>query len=131
MSSKETADFMTINRTALYSALIVGGVGTLFLWQMARLDLATGWWCGVGIGVVNFTFLISSIRKAQEPQAAGQNIRVPRRPFFLRYVGLAFIFFLVLQLGQEQFGSALLAFATYYIVMLIDYVIRLRKKKAS
>ena len=55
---------MNINRTALYSALVVGGVGTLFIWQMGRLPLALGWWCGVAIGVVNFTFLISSIRKA-------------------------------------------------------------------
>ena len=120
---------MSINRNALYSALIVGGVGTFFLWQIGQLHLISGWWCGVGIGVINFLLLLSSIRKTREPQAKDQKTQVPKQPFFLRYVALAFVFFLVLQLGREQFGAALLAFASYYIIMLIDYVIRLRKQK--
>jgi hypothetical protein len=122
---------MKLNQTALYSALIVGGAGTFFIWQISRFSLTLGWWCGVGIGVVNFSFFISSIKKAQQPQESAQKAHVPRRPFFFRYVVLAFVFFLVLQLGRDQFGAALLAFASYYVVMLMDYIIRLKKQKAS
>ena len=121
---------MNFNRTTLYSTLIVGGVGTFFIWQMGRLPLVLGWWCGVAVGIVNFSFLLSSMRKAQEPQETAQKIKVPRQPFFLRYLALALVFFLILQLGQEQFGAALLGFASYYIAMLVDYLIRLRKQKS-
>ncbi len=123
---------MNVNRTTLYSTLIVGVVGTFFIWQMGRFPLVLGWWCGIAVGVVNFSFLLSSMRKAQEPSAAAeQKVRIPKQHFFLRYLALAFVFFLVLQLGQEQFGAALLGFASYYMAMLIDYVIRLRKRKAA
>ena len=121
---------MNFNRTTLYSTLIVGGVGTFFIWQMGRLPLVLGWWCGVAVGIVNFSFLLSSMRKAQEPQGTAQKIKVPSQPFFLRYLALALVFFLILQLGQEQFGAALLGFASYYIAMLVDYLIRLRKQKS-
>jgi hypothetical protein len=50
-------------------------------------------------------------------------------PFFLRYLALALVFFLILQLGREQFGAALLGFGSYYVAMLADYLIRLRKGK--
>ncbi|HLD56176.1 MAG TPA: hypothetical protein VJA00_01005 [Candidatus Omnitrophota bacterium] len=122
---------MNFNRTTLYSTLIVGGVGTFFIWQMGRLPLVLGWWCGVAVGIVNFSFLLSSMRKAHEPQETAQKIKVPRQPFFLRYLALALVFFLILQLGQEQFGAALLGFASYYIAMLVDYLIRLRKQKSA
>lgn len=120
---------MKINPTVFYSVFIVGLIGTFFAWQMGRFNLALGWWCGVGVGIINFSLLISSIRKVRDPQE--KKVLVPRQPFFVRYLVLALVFFLVLQLGRDQFGVALLAFASYYVVMLIDYVIRLKKSKAS
>ena len=114
-----------MNRTTIYSVLIVGGVGTFFIWQMGRFPLVLGWWCGIAVGIVNFSFLLSNMRKAQ----GNASNRI--QPFFLRYLALALIFFLILQLGQEQFGSALLGFASYYVAMLIDYVVRLRKQKSA
>ena len=120
------------NRPTFYTVLGIGLIGTFFIWQMGRLPLVLGWWCGIGIGILNFSFLLSSLRKSQaEKSQAEQKTKIPRQPFFFRYVILAVAFFVVLQLGSDQFGSALAGFGAYYISVLIQYVIQFKKQKGK
>lgn len=115
----------------IYFALAIGIVGTLTLWIIGRLPLALGWWAGVVIGVVNFSSLLLGVERSKKQAALGSETvtRSLRQSFFVRYLVLAFLFFLVLQMGREQFGSSLLGFLSLYVMMLLIYVYRFLKQR--
>ena len=119
-----------MNRARLYTALAVGLVGTVALGILNRLPLSAGWWAGVAIGVFNFSSLLSSVERTRKAAAQGApSITAKlRNSFFVRYGALALAFFLVLQLGRRQFGSALMGFLSFYVITFLDYVLRVRKK---
>lgn len=123
---------MNLKRSfVLYLALAVGIAGTLAIWMVKRTPLAIGWWLGVGIGVLNFSSLLSSVQRSQKEVEGGAKkvtTKLSQR-FFIRYLALAGAFFLVIQLGREQFGSALLGFLSFYVVTFLDYIFRVRKQK--
>ena len=112
----------------IYSALIVALVGTVAIWFIKQPHLILGWWLGVAIGLVNFSSLLSSLK----PQAApkGSTIKF-QKSFMVRYLLLAAAFFLIIQLGRDQLGSAVLGFLSLYVAFFIDYFIRSRKRKPS
>lgn len=108
-------------RCLLY-ALAVGVSGTLTLWLVERPPLAAGWWCGTLIGFVHFYSLRLGMRHTTSKRIGGL--------FFLRYLALAGAFFLVLRLGREQLGSSAGGFLSFYVVLLIDYLIRIKRDRS-
>ena len=122
-----------MNQSIIYSALAIGIVGTFVIWMIKRTPLAIGWWAGVAIGVINFSSLLSNVeRTRKEAQQGSQKVTSALRTrFFIRYLALALAFFLIIQLGRKQLGSALLGFVSFYLVTFLDYVFRLRKQKNS
>ncbi|MBI3999225.1 MAG: ATP synthase subunit I [Candidatus Omnitrophica bacterium] len=121
-----------MNRARIYFALAVGITGTLALWAIGRRALALGWWAGVAIGLVNFSTLLVGVERSRRQAASGSKTitRSLRQGFFIRYLALALLFFLVLQMGREQFGSSLLGFLSLYVVMLLNYLYQFLKQKA-
>ncbi len=122
-----------MRRSVIYSALAIGVFGTLLLWMIKQIPLAIGWWGGVAIGAINFSSLLSNVahtRKEAE-QGSGKVVSALRKRFFVRYLALALGFFLIIQLGKQQLGSALAGFVSFYIVMFLDYFFRIRKQKQS
>ena len=116
-----------MERRILYSALMIAVTGTLALFIFKRINLAVGWWLGILIGLVNFSSLLSSLKKAQtasQEKLTGKFQQV----FFLRYLLLAGAFFLIIQLGREQLGSAVLGFLSLYVALFIDYFFRFKKQ---
>ena len=122
-----------MSRARIYSALAVGIAGTFALWAIGRLPLALGWWAGVGIGVVNFSALLLGVERSRKQAVSAPETvtRSFRQSFFVRYLALALLFFLVLQMGREQFGSSLLGFLSLYVLMLLTYVYRFLKQRAK
>lgn len=114
----------------VYSALVIAVTGSAALLILKRPGLITGWVLGVALGLVNFSSLLSNLSKAQaavNPETTGKF----RKNFFIRYLLLAGAFFLIIQLGRDQLGSAVLGFLSLYAVLFIDYFIRVRKKKTG
>ena len=122
-----------MKRSVVYSALAIGVFGTLLLWMMKRIPLAMGWWGGVVIGVINFSLLLSNVERTRKEaeQGSGKVTSALRKRFFVRYLVLALAFFLIIQLGRQQLGSALLSFVSFYVVTFLDYFFRIRKQKQS
>ena len=116
-----------MERRILYSALIIAATGSLALFILHRFHLAVGWWLGILIGLVNFSSLLSSLKKVQTP-AKEKSTGKFQQVFFLRYLLLAGAFFLIIQLGKEQLGSAVLGFLSLYVALFIDYFFRFKKQ---
>lgn len=109
-------------RCLLY-ALAVGVSGTLTFWLAEKLPLAVGWWCGTLIGFIHFYSLRLGMKHTTSKRIGGL--------FFLRYLALAGAFFLILRLGREQLGSSAGGFLSFYVVLLIDYLIQFWKQKRN
>jgi len=120
-----------MKRSVLYSALAVGIFGTLVLCFTHRPLLSMGWWSGMVVGVINFSSLLSNVeRTRKEAQQGSKKVTTAlRRRFFVRYLTLAFAFFLILQLGRQQLGSALAGFVSFHVVVFLGYLFQLRKQK--
>ncbi len=117
-----------MSRRLLYSALIVALAGTVAIWFLKQHSLILGWWLGTGIGLVNFSSLLSSLSQQTTTKAPAGKFQ---KTFMARYILLAAAFFLVIQLGRDQLGIAVLGFVSLYIAFFIDYFIRTRKRKIS
>ncbi len=122
-----------MKRSVIYSAFALGVFGTLALWVMKQIPLAIGWWGGVVIGVINFSSLLSNVERTRKEaeQGSGKVTSALRKRFFVRYLVLASAFFLMIQLGRQQLGSALLGFVSFYVITFLDYIFRIRKQKQS
>ena len=119
-----------MNRRIIYSALIIAVIGTVALWFMKRPLLIMGWWLGAVIGLVNFSTLLASLNKVKTSPEKSSTGKF-QKSFFLRYVLLAAAFFLVIQLGKDQLGSAVLGFLSLYIALFLDYFLSYKKRKAA
>lgn len=115
------------NRRILYSALLIAATGSLSLWLMKMPMLIIGWVLGIIIGIVNFSSLLSSLNKTQT--AAAKPVSGFQKAFFIRYLLLAGAFFLIIQMGRNQLGSAVVGFLSLYIALFLDYLFRLKKSK--
>ncbi len=115
-----------INRKLLYSSIAVGVSGTVVLFFMNRMGLSAGWWSGIAIGLVNFSTLLTSVERSKEDPEGPKKLQ---KLFFLRYIVLAVAFFLVIQLGKDQLGSAVLGFLSLYLTFFAHYLLRLKKSK--
>ena len=117
----------------LLVALVILISGAFGLQWMGRLHLMMGWASGVAIALANFATLLSNVQCSAGPAetAKGEISRSLRKRFFIRYLALAAAFFLVLQLGREQLGSAVLGFFTFYVTILVQYILQLARKKPS
>ena len=121
-----------MSRRVAYVTVGLGLVGTGVLLGMDRVGLAVGWWLGVGASAINFLFLLSSVQKFQRGAAQKKGIAKNKLTlsFFLRYGLLAIVFLVAFRLDYEQLVSCFLAFISFYIILFIDYLFRLRKQKA-
>ena len=119
-----------MKRFVIYSTLVIGIVGTAALWMMKRPAFAIGWWIGIVVGMINFSSLLSNVERSREEAQRGSQTVISklRQRFFVRYLALALAFFLILQLGKEQLGSALSGFLIFYVLVVVDYFFRLRKQ---
>lgn len=118
-----------MNRRTLLSALLIAVVGCASLWVMKRPSLMIGWLLGIAIGIVNFSFLLSSVRKQQASSAGGKSPTGKfQKSFFARYVLLAGAFFLIIQLGRDQLGSSVMGFLSLYVALFVDYLFRAKQK---
>lgn len=111
-------------RNILYTALTFAVLGTLALGFAGRLTLAVGWWIGIWAALLNYSWLLSRVRTNMV-----RDRRKLTGTFFIRYLALALIFFLALRLGRAQLGSCMVGFGSFYIVLSIDYLIRVRNRK--
>ena len=119
-----------MRRLSLF-ALTVGVSGTLTFWFVGRFPLAIGWWWGSLIGFINYYFLRFGIQKVQSTPGKGMVSSRISRLFFLRYLLLAGAFFLVLRFGKDQLGSSVGGFLSFYVVLLLDYLIQFWKQKRT
>ena len=116
-----------MNRRILYSAILIAAAGSLSLWLMKTPVLIIGWVLGVIIGIVNFSSLLASLNKTKT--ATAKPVSGFQKAFFIRYLLLAGVFFLIIQLGRNQLGSAVVGFLSLYIAFFLDYLFRLKKKQ--
>lgn len=116
-----------MERRILYSAFIIAVTGTIVLFVLKLPNLAVGWWLGILIGLVNFSSLLSSLKKAQTPSTEKSPGKF-QQVFFLRYLLLAGAFFIIIQLGREQLGSSVLGFLSIYVALFIDYFFRFKRQ---
>ncbi len=117
-----------MNRRFLFSALIIAVTGSFALWFMKRPNLIIGWWLGIATGLVNFSSLLASLNKTRTESAVKSSTGKFQKTFFLRYLLLAGVFFLIIQLGKDQLGSAVLGFLSLYVVLFLDYFLRFKKR---
>ncbi|GEM_PF-6074777 len=120
-----------VDRRIFYSSVIIGVTGTFFLFLMKVFHLAIGWWLGIVIGFINFSFLLSSLRNSQSSAGTKPAIGKFQKSFFLRYLLLAGAFFLIIQMGKQQLASSVLGFVSFYLALFIDYIFRLKKRKTG
>ncbi|OGX05767.1 MAG: hypothetical protein A3G87_10130 [Omnitrophica bacterium RIFCSPLOWO2_12_FULL_50_11] len=118
-------------RNILYAALTLAALGTLAFGFSGKPELAAGWWLGIGAGLLNYSWLLSSVRRVQAglEQEAAKSKRRLTGAFLIRYFALALVFFLALKLGRPQLGSCFVGFGSLYIVLFIDYFMRVRKQR--
>lgn len=116
-----------MNRRILYSSLLIAVTGSFSLWAMKQPLLIIGWLLGVVIGIVNFSSLLSSLNKTQA--APAKPVTGFQKAFFIRYLLLAGAFFLIIQMGRNQLGSAVIGFLSLYVTLFLDYLFRLKKHK--
>ena len=120
-----------MNRRFLFSALIIAVAGSFALWFMKLPNLIIGWWLGIATGLVNFSSLLASLNKTRTESAVKSSTGKFQKKFFLRYLLLAGVFFLIIQLGKNQLASAVLGFLSLYVVLFLDYFLRFKKRKAG
>ncbi len=116
-----------IHRRVLYSALLIAATGSFSLWIMKQPILIIGWLLGIIIGIVNFSSLLSSLNKTQSTPI--KPVTGFQKAFFIRYLLLAGAFFLIIQMGRNQLGSAVIGFLSLYIALFLDYLFRFKKSK--
>ncbi len=109
-----------MNRFIYLSCLVLGAAGSVVIWKMAKTPLIAGWWIGIVLGLLNFAFLLKTIRPTNSRFQAS---------FFIRYLLLALAFFLIIQFGRDQLGSALISFVSLYAILFFDYLVKLKKQK--
>lgn len=119
-------------RRTFVSLLAVGISGSIGLVYFHHAPVVLGWWCGTAIAFLHFYSLRLGLNKMKKPSDPSSSKKMPgnvRNLFFVRYLVLAASFFLILRLGNDQLGGAAGGFFAFYLAVLIDYLVLLRKTK--
>jgi len=120
------------NRFKIIMALVWGTMAIVF-WATDYFNLVIGGSIGVLMAAFNFASLLSHFDQTDQKGKAKKvltNSQLTQR-FVLRYAVLAIIFVLLIQYGQQHLFGFMIGFAALYVVLFLDYMLRMKKKARS